>query len=145
MLLIWGVFFVLCIIAEAATMSLVAIWFMPGALLALLLDLLHIPVWVQVPVFLLVSVALLVFTRRWSAALLGRKPEPTNADRAVGKEGIVTETVSSSAQTGQVRVLGQIWTARSDDDDTVIPAGTEVTVLRIEGVRLIVSPIPKAE
>ena len=55
----------------------------------------------------------------------------------LGETALVTETVDNQQAKGQVRVDGQIWSARSAHD-VVIPVGTEVRVLRIEGVKVIV-------
>ena len=55
----------------------------------------------------------------------------------VGQAGLVTETVDNGAGTGQVNVLGQTWTARSQLG-VVIPQGAQVTVRRIEGVKVFV-------
>ena len=65
------------------------------------------------------------------------RTQRTNADRLVGREAIVTETIDNLASTGQASIAGQVWTARGEDN-TPIEAGTRVRVLRIEGVKLIV-------
>lgn len=62
----------------------------------------------------------------------------TNADRYIGKTGVVTEEIDNTAGRGLVKVLGSIWTARSEDG-AVIAAGENVLVKRIEGVKVIVS------
>ena len=141
MLYIWIVFFILSVIVEANTMNLIAIWFMPGTLIAIVLSLFSVPVWLQVLIWLVVTVAVFASTWNLSARLRKPKVQPTNADRVIGQTAIVTETVSDRTQIGQVRVMGQIWSARTDDTADEIPAGTEVRVLRIEGVKLIVTPI----
>lgn len=141
MLYIWIGFFVLSVIVEVNTMNLIAIWFMPGTLIAIVLALLSVPVWIQVLVWLLITVTVFAATWRLSARLRHPRHEPTNADRVIGQTAIVTETISDRTQTGQARVMGQIWSARTDETETEIPAGTEVRVLRIEGVKLIVTPI----
>ena len=143
MLYIWIGFFILSVIVEANTMNLIAIWFMPGTLIAIVLSLLSAPVWLQVLIWLIMTV--IVFASTWNLSARLRKPKvhPTNADRVIGQTAIVTQTISDRDQVGQVRVMGQIWSARTETDETAdeIPAGTEVRVLRIEGVRLIVTPI----
>ena len=71
-------------------------------------------------------------------------PASTNADRLLGAVAVVTQEIDNRSATGQVKVSGQIWTARSQGEDP-IPVGTSVTVLRIEGVKLIVqakAPVP---
>ena len=141
MLYIWIGFFILSVIVEANTMNLIAVWFMPGTLAAAILALLSVPVWIQVLVWLVITVAVFASTWRLSARLRRPRVHPTNADRVIGQSAVVTENISDRTQTGQVRVMGQIWSARTDDTADEIPTGTEVCVLRIEGVKLIVAPL----
>ena len=141
MLYIWIGFFILSVIVEANTMNLIAVWFMPGTLAAAILALLSVPVWIQVLVWLVITVAVFASTWRLSARLRRPRVHPTNADRVIGQSAVVTESISDRTQTGQVRVMGQIWSARTDDTADEIPTGTEVRVLRIEGVKLVVSPL----
>ena len=82
-----------------------------------------------------------------NAVLLATKPlvkkylrpriQATNADRCVGRTGVVLEDIDNLAATGQVRVCGSVWSARSTDG-APIAAGTTVVVDRIEGVKLMV-------
>ncbi|MBQ7301646.1 MAG: NfeD family protein [Clostridia bacterium] len=141
MLFIWIGFFILSIIVEANTMNLIAIWFMPGTLAAIVLAFLNVAVWIQVLVWLLITTAVFAATWRLSARLRHPKHQPTNADRVIGQTALVTETISDREQTGQVRVMGQIWSARTDDTVDEIPTGTDVRIMRIEGVKLIVTPL----
>ena len=134
---IWLGLVVLFLVIEAVTVSLVSVWFGLGALAATLVSLAVDNVWVQIGVFLAVSAAAMAglrpLSRRW---LTGRK-QPTNADRVIGATGLVQEAIDNLAGTGAVQVFGQVWTARSADG-TDIPVGTQVTILRIEGVKLFV-------
>lgn len=134
---IWLGLVVLFLVIEAVTVSLVSVWFGLGALAATLVSLAVDNVWVQIAVFLVVSAAAMAglrpLSRRW---LTGRK-QPTNADRVIGATGLVQEAIDNLAGTGAVQVFGQVWTARSADG-TDIPVGTQVTILRIEGVKLFV-------
>ena len=139
MLYLWIGFFVLSVIVEVNTMNLIAIWFMPRTLIAIVLALCAVPVWIQVLVWFVVTVTVFASTWRLSARLRHPSHEPTNADRVVGQSALVTETISDRNQSGQVKVLGQIWSARTDDTANEIPAGSEVRVVRIEGVKLIVT------
>lgn len=134
---IWLGLVVLFLVIEAVTVSLVSVWFGLGALAATLVSLAVDNVWVQIGVFLAVSAAAMAglrpLSRRW---LTGRK-QPTNADRVIGATGLVQEAIDNLAGTGAVQVFGQVWTARSADG-AEIPVGTQVTILRIEGVKLFV-------
>ena len=82
------------------------------------------------------GVALIVY-------LLLRKPnyvsrETESVEDLVGKTGIVTETVDGDAGTGLVEIDGEGWAARAVYTDDVYEVGTRVTVLAIEGVKIIV-------
>ena len=87
-----------------------------------------------------VSVAALLLTRPLAKKFINDRKIPTNADRAIGRIGIVTETIDNIAASGAVKLDGQEWTARSADDD-VIAMGERVEALEIRGVKLIVKKI----
>lgn len=124
---------------EAATVALVSLWFALGALAALITSFFVHNVWIQFAVFLVVSLVSLLVIRPLAHRYVTPRQVATNADRAVGAEGVVTEAIDNLKASGQVTVNGAVWTARSETD-CVIPKGATVTVLRIEGVKLIVSP-----
>lgn len=67
-----------------------------------------------------------------------KRVQPTNADRYIGLEGIVEETVDNTDGTGIVKVAGSTWTARSSDGSR-IEKGSNITVDKIDGVKLMVS------
>jgi membrane protein implicated in regulation of membrane protease activity len=56
----------------------------------------------------------------------------------VGRSAMVTEEVSADG--GRVRIGADVWTARPYDETLVIPAGTRVDVLHIEGATALVYP-----
>ena len=121
---------------EAATAGLVSIWFVVGSAAALLAALLDASVTVQLALFVLGSAAALALTRPL-VKKLSRKVVPTNADRVIGCIGKVTETIDNENASGAVYADGKVWSARSAARE-VIPAGTMVKVLSIEGVKLFV-------
>ena len=139
MTVVWIVAIVVLLIIEGLTSGLVTIWFAIGALAGLICQLVGAPLWLQLTVFLVVSFVTLVLTRPLAQKHLNSKTQPTNADRLLGKECIVTEAIDNIAGTGAVTVGGQVWTARSGSD-AVIPNETRAVVRRIEGVKLIVEP-----
>lgn len=139
MTVIWIIAIVALLIIEGLTAGLVTIWFAIGAVAALICQMLGAPLWLQLAVFLAVSFVTLVLTRPLAQKHLNDKTQPTNADRLIGRECIVTEAIDNVAGTGAVTVSGQVWTARSVSDDP-IPAESRATVRRIEGVKLIVEP-----
>lgn len=141
---VWLVLLIVFGIAEAATVGLVSIWFAAGSLLALLAAVLGAPVPVQVLIFVAGSLVTLVIIRPLAGKYINGRRVPTNADRVIGQEAVVTEAIDNLHAQGQVKVAGAPWTARSDDD-APISAGTTVRVLRIEGVKLYVAPIHAAK
>lgn len=125
---------------EAATAGLVSIWFAAGAVAGLIAAWLGAGVAVQVVLFAVVSAAALAVTRPLVRRYAAGKAVPTNLDRVLGDTGRVTETIDNARSAGAVYVDGKTWTARSDDG-AVIPQGTTVKILRMEGVKLFVRKI----
>lgn len=137
---VWIGIMVLMIILEGLTNQLVSVWFVFGALAASIFSFYIGEVNIQLYIFVGVSLILLIATRpivkKFKAT---EKTVPTNADRYIGKTAVVLEDLDSAKGTGQVRVGGSIWSARSQNGG-VIAKDTEVTVLEIVGVKLIVEP-----
>lgn len=138
--IIWLVLLLLFALSEAITVGLTSIWFAAGALCALIAALLGGPVWIQITLFLAVSLLCLAAVRPLAKRHLNDRVEPTNADRVIGAEAQVTKDIDNIHGKGAVIIRGMTWSARSQDD-SVIAAGTRVRVLRIEGVKVFVEPI----
>jgi membrane protein implicated in regulation of membrane protease activity len=116
----------------------VSIWFVAGAVAALIAAAAGADLAVQLVAFVAVSAVALAVTRPLARRLTARSQAvATNADRAIGETGRVTETIDNAHSTGAVYVDGKTWTARSEDG-SVIPAGTQVLIERMEGVKLFV-------
>lgn len=137
MTILWIAAIIVFGIAEATTAGLVSIWFVAGSVAALLAVQLDAPLWLQIVIFLAVSIAALVATRPIARKMLDKTIVPTNADRVLRHTAKVTETIDNENTCGAVYIDGKTWTARSEDG-TVIPRGTMVTVIRMEGVKLFV-------
>ncbi len=138
MVWVWLALLVLFIITEIATVQLTTVWFAGGALISMLLAAFGVKsITVQVIVFLAVSIVLLVATRPLVKKHINKKSLPTNADRSIGQSAVVTEEINNLEGKGAAKVNGVEWTARSENGD-IIPAGATVTVIRIDGVKLIV-------
>lgn len=135
---LWVAAIAVFVIVELMTTALTTIWFAGGALVALFVAMAGFPVWVQAVVFLLVSIALLALTRPLANKYFNRKTVKTNAESLIGREAIVSEEINNLKDAGVVKVNGQEWTARTDENSVTIPAGTVVEIERIEGVKLIV-------
>ena len=139
--LFWVVAIVLFVIVEGASVALVSIWFAVGALASLVVSFFVESIWVQIWIFLIVSLASLIalkpFAKRFLTPYAGRKS--TNFDRIVGMDAVVREEICNLESRGLVKVMGQDWTARSQSGEN-IPVGTTVTIDRIEGVKVFVTP-----
>ena len=112
----WLAALVALLALEAATVGLVSLWFAVGSLC--------------------------VIIRPLARKYADPRRESTNADRVVGAEGVVTQAIDNLKAQGQITVNGAPWTARTEEGCPAIPAGSRVRVLRIEGVKVIVSPLP---
>ncbi|MDO4513090.1 MAG: NfeD family protein [Lachnospiraceae bacterium] len=134
----WLVCVVIFAVAEIATMGLTTIWFAIGSLVALFLALFGANVWIQVIVFILVSLVMILFTRPIAVKYFNTDRVRTNAESLIGRQAIVTQAIDNLHATGKVMVAGQEWTARSDQDDILIEEGAVTDILAINGVKLIV-------
>ena len=141
--LMWLALLVIFAASEAVTVGLTSIWFAAGALMALIAALLGGPLWVQLTLFLAVSLLCLLAVRPLARRHLNSKVVPTNADRVIGAEAQVTQDIDNIHGKGTVVIQGMTWSARSEDGGA-IAAGTMVRVLRIEGAKVFVQPIAAA-
>lgn len=137
MTFVWIAAIVVFGIAEAATAGLVSIWFVAGAVAALLAVQFGAVLWLQIVIFLAVSIAALVATRPLAHKMLDKTIVPTNADRVLHHKAKVVEEIDNENARGAVYIDGKTWTARSEDGG-VIPWGSMVTVVKMEGVKLFV-------
>lgn len=137
---VWLLLLVILVAGEAITVGLTFIWFAVGAMGGLLTAVLGGEIWLQVVVFLLLSAVTLILVRPAAAKLLTPGISPTNADRVLSQIALVTEEIDNIAETGQVKLFGQVWTARSENGD-VIPTQSRVRILRIEGVKVFVKAV----
>ena len=134
----WIIAAVILIIIEAVTLGLATIWFAGGAIAAAASTLFTKNVFIQIIIFIVVSITLLYLTRPLKAKLKIGK-EKTNVEAVVGKTGFVMDTITL-AKYGQVKIGSQMWTAMSKEPEAVIAEGTEIVVVGVEGVKLVVAP-----
>ena len=135
---IWLIIFVACIVIEIISMGLTTIWFAGGALIAAVAAALGVPLWVQIVLFVLVSLVLLYFTRPIAVKYFNKDRIKTNAESLVGKQAIVISEIDNLQGIGQVTVEGKEWTARTVTDGVTLPTGSVVIIRAISGVKLMV-------
>ncbi len=137
MVYVWIGVIVAAIVLELLTDQLIAVWFMPSAIVCAILDLCGVPMPWQLLVFLLVSVAGIVLSRTLLKKWLRFTKTATNVEAVVGEKCVVTERIDNYAGCGQAKVRGQIWSARSIDDDETFEVGEILRIVAVEGVRII--------
>lgn len=128
-------------VAELFSLDLMLLMMASGALAGMAVAMLGF-VWpVQVVVAVAVSVGMVALVRPNIVKRLHSGPELTLGHAAlVGKQGIVVDEVSM--QSGQIRVGGELWTARPYDETEVIEPGAPVDIFEIKGATAYVHRIP---
>lgn len=131
-----GIFF----ICEIITVGFLVFWLGVGALIAMLVSFFTSNIIVQMSVFV-ISSGLLIFATRPLVNKISRKDVvPTNVYSLIGKKAIVTEDIDWVTGKGQIKFEGEIWSAKSKEQVN-IPAGSEVEIVSIEGVKAFVKPL----
>lgn len=126
-------------VIEMLTVGLVFLMFAGGALAGMVAALLGAPGWAQVLAFAVVSVALLLVARpaakEW---LLRATPETrTNAEALIGRTARVVLEVSDLG--GRVKLVGEVWSARSANPTEVFAVDEDVRITGIHGAIAMVS------
>ena len=135
--IIWIAAIVIFGVAEAVTAGLTSIWFVLGSVAALIVAICNGPIWLQIALFFVVSIATLAATRPLVTKLMKKDIKPTNADRVLGGSARVTERSDNDVPTGAVYIDGKTWSARSSTGEIIEPDAM-VRVVRMEGVKLYV-------
>ncbi len=138
MIWIWLGVFVLSVVIEALEPDLVSIWFAAGALLAIILSIIPgVPFWVEIIVFLVVGFVLIFSIRPLAKRFLVKKEIKSNVEEKIGEKCVVTKKISELAH-GEVKLNGVIWTAVAKDKKVTIDEQSLVTIIGIDGNKLIV-------
>ena len=117
-------------------------WFGVGALISMVVSL-FCPdnILLQAIVFLVSSVILLFLTKPLVDRFTRKdKKLETNAYSIIGKKGLVIQDINNTFGVGQIKIANEVWSAKTEDD-TIIEKGTEINVVRIDGVKAVVEPI----
>jgi membrane protein implicated in regulation of membrane protease activity len=131
-------------VAELLSMDFVLLMVALGLAGGGVADLLGAPLALQILVAVAVAMGTLVFVRPSVVRRLHHGPELTTGHAAlVGRSAVVIEEIS--AHGGQVRLAGEVWTARPYDESLVIPAGSTVDVFEIKGATAVVYPVERPQ
>lgn len=137
---LWMVVLILFLVFEIMTLGLTSVWFAGGALVAFIVAVCGANPWIQIIVFLVVSLVLLFTVRPIAGKYFNNNRQKTNIDALVGRQGVVTVQIDNLKGQGEISLAGQMWTARSAND-TIIEEKAQVEIVSIEGVKAIVKKI----
>ncbi len=138
----WIVWLALAALLGAGEMHQGALYLAPfalGAALAALVSLIGAGVGLSAIAFLVAS-GIVFATLRPLASRHRRLPPAirTGAAALIGKRAIVIERIANGEGVGCVKIDGEVWTARSYDEDEIIDAGERVEVVEIRGATALV-------
>lgn len=129
-----GIFFII----EMATVGFLVFWFGIGALITTLVSFFVPNPYIQATIFLVTSTLLIFLTKPFVNKFVNKgKTVATNAYSIIGRTGIVTKEINPIEGTGQIKVNGEIWSAKTDLNE-VITENTKVEVTQIDGVKAVV-------
>ena len=137
---LWLIAAVVLAVAEVVNTSFFLFPFAIGAAGAALVDLAGGGTPVSIVVFALLTALSFGFIRPTSAAVPVRICGGICRWRlAIGRTAIVLERIANDEGVGCVRLEGEVWTARSYDEDRIIEPGTRVHVMEIRGATALVA------
>ncbi|MCO6453603.1 MAG: NfeD family protein [Caldilineales bacterium] len=136
----WLILAMILFVAEIFTAGFVLAAFGVGALAGALAALFGLSIPVQLIVFVVVSAAAVLLSRRFADRVSGEQPQKVGVDRVLGKQAVVLEAIDPLRAHGMVRVDREEWRAQSQDG-SMIPVESVVEVVAVDGTRLIVRQI----
>lgn len=141
MWIIWLVLFVAMLIVEACGPALVSIWFSFGAIVALILSFIPgVEWWIEVIVFVVISVATLLALRPILKKYVRRNKYNTNIDSFTGKQGYVIEDITY-LKPGAVKIGDVSWTAIPVNKNEKILENEIIEVVAVNGNKLSVKKV----
>ncbi len=113
---VWIALAIVMVLVEITTVQLVSVWFMVGALCAALTTLFTDSIVIQLAVFVGVSLLALLVTRPLVRRLKENRVQlRTNIDRLPGEKGVMLKPVENTESVGQAKVLGKVWSVKTDN------------------------------
>ena len=141
--ILWFVLLLVFVVVEAATVGMVSAWFAIGSLAALIAALAGGEMWLQITLFLVISAVALALLRPVAKKYFTPRITQTNVDAMAGKICLCITAIDNSSSVGQVKIGDVEWSARSTTGEP-IPAGEQVRIDRVEGVKVYVTPVTVA-
>lgn len=135
--IVWLGIFLVLLVLEIISLGLTTIWFAGGALAAFAAALLGANIIIQAVLCLVISLVLLFVTRPIAVKYFNNNLAKTNVENVIGKTAKVSRQIDNVNSLGEAVLEGETWMARSENNE-IIAEGTLVTVVAVEGVKLIV-------
>ena len=132
-LIIAGLFFV----GEIFTLGFLIFWFGIGALFVMIVSFFTTNIIIQTTVFLITSTIFILATKPLVKKFVDVKKTNTNVFSIIGKKALVIKDIDPIHSSGQIKLNGEVWSAETENDE-IIKKGSEVEVLKINGVKAIV-------
>ena len=145
LLYIWLIVAGFLFIVELFTAGVLAVWFAIGALLAAITAfIIKDSLVAQIFVFTISSALLTLF----GIKVLKKSPtkSSTKAQRVysiIDKTAVVTKEINTNNGVGQISVNGDLWAAKTESLDVIIPENAKVKVVSIDGVKAVVELLNK--
>ena len=135
-LLLAGLFF----IGEMITVGFLIFWLGIGALLAMIVSFFTTNIIIQTAVFVISSIILILATKPFVKRFVDVKKTNTNVFSIIGKKALVIKEIDPINAKGQIKINSEIWSAESENGEK-IEEGSEVEIIRINGVKAIVKKV----
>ena len=137
---IWLIAAGIFLIIEIFTVGFFVFWFSIGSLIAMIVSFFTSNVIIQASVFIISSCILIIATKPLCNKVTKKDAVPTNVYSVIGKKAIVVEKIDWTTGTGQVKVDGEVWSAKSNEQSS-ISEGSEVIIESVDGVKLLVKAL----
>jgi len=129
-----GIFF----IVEMATVGFLVFWLGIGALITMISSFLIQDIYIQTIIFVISSTLLIFLTKPFVNKFLNKGEKvSTNSYSIIGKNGIVLKDIDPIHGTGQIKVNGEVWSAKTEGNE-IIPKDAEIEITGIDGVKAVI-------
>ena len=128
------------LIIEFTTNEMVSIWFAGGGVVSMILAACGLSWYIHLPVFIVLSLLLMLAFRRLVMKKLDKGDVKTNADAILGKEYKLLTAINMH-EPGTIKVNGVIWNAVTEEEEKCVPEGTTVRIKDIKGNKYIVEEV----
>ena len=139
---LWLIFAGICFIAEIATEGFLICWLGVGGLCAMGISFIFPENYIlQMSVMAIVSIILILSTKKLLKKVTPKEETPMNVYTILGKKATVSQTIDNLKSQGQIKIDGDIWSARNEDENEIINEGETVEIISISGVKAIVRKV----